>query len=107
MIRRPPRSTLFPYTTLFRSGASATDLAGLLRDTDADVQLVARQTSLNFHNKQAVDKPRSWWQRMRHPQSGIGPGWRSRFLADAPMAFHYLPPSFRLKTGRTYLGPSA
>src|SRR2546426_9184723 len=26
MIRRPPRSTLFPYTTLFRSGRS--DLAG-------------------------------------------------------------------------------
>src|SRR2546426_783574 len=24
MIRRPPRSTLFPYTTLFRSGASGT-----------------------------------------------------------------------------------
>src|SRR2546430_17135898 len=23
MIRRPPRSTLFPYTTLFRSGVSA------------------------------------------------------------------------------------
>src|SRR3712207_7074831 len=23
MIRRPPRSTLFPYTTLFRSGSSA------------------------------------------------------------------------------------
>src|SRR5205085_8227715 len=23
MIRRPPRSTLFPYTTLFRSGAKA------------------------------------------------------------------------------------
>src|SRR5438132_4572676 len=23
MIRRPPRSTLFPYTTLFRSGAEA------------------------------------------------------------------------------------
>src|SRR2546429_5287475 len=36
MIRRPPRSTLFPYTTLFRSGAerllplgrSATDVSG-------------------------------------------------------------------------------
>src|SRR2546427_2930790 len=24
MIRRPPRSTLFPYTTLFRSGPAAT-----------------------------------------------------------------------------------
>src|SRR3712207_7603941 len=28
MIRRPPRSTLFPYTTLFRSG-SGTELAQL------------------------------------------------------------------------------
>src|SRR3712207_7014234 len=31
MIRRPPRSTLFPYTTLFRSGpelAGRSDLAG-------------------------------------------------------------------------------
>src|SRR2546426_1354179 len=25
MIRRPPRSTLFPYTTLFRSGDTASD----------------------------------------------------------------------------------
>src|SRR5256886_10530001 len=25
MIRRPPRSTLFPYTTLFRSGRAARD----------------------------------------------------------------------------------
>src|SRR5258708_30703587 len=29
MIRRPPRSTLFPYTTLFRSLAPAGDLVGL------------------------------------------------------------------------------
>src|SRR5256886_14998172 len=29
MIRRPPRSTLFPYTTLFRSDAHATDRAPL------------------------------------------------------------------------------
>src|SRR3712207_7442072 len=27
MIRRPPRSTLFPYTTLFRSLAAAVELA--------------------------------------------------------------------------------
>src|SRR2546430_8192971 len=31
MIRRPPRSTLFPYTTLFRSGQPL-PLAGLLQD---------------------------------------------------------------------------
>src|SRR2546428_8891197 len=28
MIRRPPRSTLFPYTTLFRSGGVGDGLAG-------------------------------------------------------------------------------
>src|SRR4051794_41695581 len=28
MIRRPPRSTLFPYTTLFRSPRTAFDVAG-------------------------------------------------------------------------------
>src|SRR5947209_9839224 len=30
MIRRPPRSTLFPYTTLFRSGMSAPTAPGAL-----------------------------------------------------------------------------
>src|SRR5258708_17360317 len=35
MIRRPPRSTLFPYTTLFRSLANslALKLAGVTRET--------------------------------------------------------------------------
>src|SRR5688572_31503035 len=31
MIRRPPRSTLFPYTTLFRSGRSRGAVRGPLR----------------------------------------------------------------------------
>src|SRR3712207_7921626 len=35
MIRRPPRSTLFPYTTLFRSGAGQ-------RVEDADLDRVGR-----------------------------------------------------------------
>src|SRR5256885_15370175 len=32
MIRRPPRSTLFPYTTLFRSGGTVADHAMLLEE---------------------------------------------------------------------------
>src|SRR5689334_24649644 len=37
MIRRPPRSTLFPYTTLFRSVGSPEPLAlGALGDHDLD-----------------------------------------------------------------------
>src|SRR3712207_8766023 len=35
MIRRPPRSTLFPYTTLFRSGAvPVTDAATVFADPE-------------------------------------------------------------------------
>src|SRR2546422_1826978 len=30
MIRRPPRSTLFPYTTLFRSNNMANNIEGLI-----------------------------------------------------------------------------
>src|SRR5256885_16798788 len=36
MIRRPPRSTLFPYTTLFRSEQPASGLPAL-QDSDAHV----------------------------------------------------------------------
>src|SRR5256885_16319942 len=32
MIRRPPRSTLFPYTTLFRSREHLVDVAMFVRD---------------------------------------------------------------------------
>src|SRR3712207_9273627 len=39
MIRRPPRSTLFPYTTLFRSLADADDLARQDRREQPDVGL--------------------------------------------------------------------
>src|SRR2546422_11578226 len=35
MIRRPPRSTLFPYTTLFRSRPRALDDVQQARPTDA------------------------------------------------------------------------
>src|SRR3712207_7867227 len=46
MIRRPPRSTLFPYTTLFRSGSDTGEVRGHLRPetllhTPADIEGLA------------------------------------------------------------------
>src|SRR3712207_6977836 len=38
MIRRPPRSTLFPYTTLFRSTPVATSSTTCLLNTDGTIQ---------------------------------------------------------------------
>src|SRR3712207_8756334 len=35
MIRRPPRSTLFPYTTLFRSATVAGPITSIMDDTFA------------------------------------------------------------------------
>src|SRR3712207_7486798 len=43
MIRRPPRSTLFPYTTLFRSDADA--IAFMLDHAEAKVLLTDREFS--------------------------------------------------------------
>jgi len=86
-------------------GASALDLAGLLYETGANVQLVSRRESLHFHSR-PTGKPRSRWQQIRHPQSGLGPGMRSRFFANLPMAFHYLPERLRVEAVRRTLGPS-
>src|SRR2546426_7254320 len=57
MIRRPPRSTLFPYTTLFRSGL----LAGVVAGQSSTV-LVERVVTLTVSlPSEAVcsDEPRS------------------------------------------------
>ena len=86
-------------------GSSAMDLAGLLHEAGAHVQLVSRRQELKFHS-QPTGKPRSRWQQIRHPQSGLGPGMRSRFFANAPALFHYLPESIRVETVRKTLGPS-
>jgi thioredoxin reductase len=87
-------------------GASAIDLAVELKDAGADVQLVARQSALKFHST-PTGTPRSRWQQIRHPKSGLGPGLRSRFFSDAPGLFHYLPESLRVEIVDRTLGPSA
>src|SRR5690349_23740442 len=60
MIRRPPRSTLFPYTTLFRSPVGA-------RHTSRDAQCRARS---------------SWWCRTRTPEC---PNDSATRVAPAPV----------------------
>src|SRR5579863_2586255 len=86
-------------------GSSAMDLAGLFGEAGANVQMVSRRQELKFHS-QPTGKPRSLWQQIRHPQSGLGPGMRSRFFANSPLAFHYLPERIRVEAVRRTLGPS-
>src|SRR3712207_8921153 len=51
MIRRPPRSTLFPYTTLFRSGDNQLLVgeAGRVRGGDRDAVGLRRPAAAHLH----------------------------------------------------------
>src|SRR5689334_24121640 len=55
MIRRPPRSTLFPYTTLFRSKIGAADFS----DTDQElIELLAAHAAIAITNARLNERSR-------------------------------------------------
>src|SRR5258707_3049880 len=56
MIRRPPRSTLFPYTTLFRSGFVTNGV---------HVPTFLHQTWMDFFDRELT---RDWRERLRDPE---------------------------------------
>src|SRR3712207_7329059 len=67
MIRRPPRSTLFPYTTLFRSDVTPDiDLDAAL-DTAATIQFL--EQCLEWSNLAWVTYPYYWADRERDRKS--------------------------------------
>src|SRR5256885_4043052 len=61
MIRRPPRSTLFPYTTLFRSRGTAEDVEpeGVPRRPDRAIEPVAivRDAVVALHRRHVRRDP--------------------------------------------------
>src|SRR2546430_11977817 len=52
MIRRPPRSTLFPYTTLFRSGQNSSNV---VQPSDASKSLARGCCGISYFNKDMPD----------------------------------------------------
>src|SRR5690348_17787067 len=53
MIRRPPRSTLFPYTTLFRSGLRVSEVAALkIGDIDSTRMLIRVEQRSEEHTSE-------------------------------------------------------
>src|SRR5438094_2590816 len=83
MIRRPPRSTLFPYTTLFRSPAGRRTIVlqpGKSRKLLAGFDLLLRRWILKICQRLAVDflqhlsEGRTRWDSVvpRQVQDGIG-----------------------------------
>src|SRR2546430_3830642 len=65
MIRRPPRSTLFPYTTLFRSYLNGGTLDG--------ARVLGAATVRQFTTRQVVDRALGW----QKPDGSNSAGHRS------------------------------
>src|SRR5256885_10093067 len=62
MIRRPPRSTLFPYTTLFRSIVNPTNASPVIV-TQPQNQTVAEGSTVSFGVTASGSQPFSYqWQ---------------------------------------------
>jgi thioredoxin reductase len=91
--------------TVLGGGASAADLAATLSESGAHVTIVARCSSFRFHTGPPAAR-RSLWERIRRPASGLGPGLRSRFFANFPWVFRYLPQTVRLRLVQTTFGPA-
>src|SRR2546425_5054451 len=64
MIRRPPRSTLFPYTTLFRSVNVAMKLISIRRPTTASAAATNACGSLGLNG--SAKKLRPWKRSEEH-----------------------------------------
>jgi cation diffusion facilitator CzcD-associated flavoprotein CzcO len=92
--------------TVVGAGSSAIDLATLLHEAGATTRLVARSDRLKFSSAPGPD-PRSRWDRLRHPSSGLGPGLRSWSFQKAPGLYRFLPGKLRLMFARRHLGPQA
>jgi thioredoxin reductase len=92
--------------TVLGGGASAIELAALLHEQGATVRLVVRKPDIIIYSPPST-KGRNWWEKICHPQSGLGPGWRSRIACDLPDLFGYLPVNLRLEIVRRHLGPAA
>jgi len=86
------------------AGASAVDIAAILQEEGAHAEIVTRAGAIAFH--EPAKEPRPWKQRIANPRSGLGIGWRSRLCTDAPLIFHAMPQSFRLRVVRRHLGPA-
>jgi thioredoxin reductase len=87
------------------AGASAIDLAAQLKDCGADVRVLAQEEEIRFSDApEPMDG--SILKQLRRVSSEIAPGLRSFLSIHAPLLFHRLPETLRLRTVKTHLGPA-
>ena len=88
------------------AGASAVEVACELARCGAKTRLMTRKDNVRFGAPPLAEEP-SFWRRIRHPKSGLGPGLRSWLYCTIPGVFRLLPARLRLALLHHHLGPSA
>jgi cation diffusion facilitator CzcD-associated flavoprotein CzcO len=91
--------------TVVGAGQSALETATLAAEQGASVRVLVRRPVVVW-NADPPAEPRPLRQRLRHPMTGIGPGWRSYSYCNAPRLFQRLPEATRVRTVHTVLGPA-
>ncbi|MFF9405734.1 FAD-dependent oxidoreductase [Streptomyces anandii] len=91
--------------TVVGGGQAALETAALLAEEGARVRVLARADRLRW-NGTPPPLRRPWWQTVRSPHSGLGPGWRNWFYAERPGLFWRLPEPTRARVAATALGPA-
>lgn len=86
-------------------GQSALETAAILAEQGASVRLVVRERSLAWNPVPDLS-PRSFYERIRYPRTGLGEGLRYWVYSTVPAAFYHLPRSMRLAQVATVLGPA-
>lgn len=84
-------------------GSSAIDCAVMLASCGSEAHVLTRRATLRFHS---APRRRTIRDRIRHPMSTVGPGWRGVLCTRLPDLFHAMPRSFRLEKTRRFLGPA-
>ena len=89
-------------------GQSACETAALLNEQGAKVSILTRRKLLWFDpaNEDKLGARRSAWRRVRRPNFGLGPGWRTWFWSEMPHGFAHLPQSVRHEKAYTLFGPA-
>lgn len=87
------------------AGASAIESGALVHESGGRAQILVREGRAVFSDK--LGAKRSLYERLRYPNSVIGPGMKSRIMQTLPLAVHFIPERPRVRLVKTHLGPAA
>lgn len=90
--------------TVVGVGQSGLETAALMLEQGANVRVLARAPRIGWNAD--LNLARSMLDRMRNPESGLGPGWRNWVHSELPQVFAYLPVHVRERIVATANGPA-